>query len=95
MKTLAYEVDLSAGGRAVLLFTDLMYPAVEYCNSNSRVLKTFLVQTLDGITIMCFLSRFPASTPLPTIQRRVLLVEIQHWRVHFQWVSDLHGSKNR
>ena len=30
VKTLPYAVDLSAGRRAVLLYTDLIYPAVEY-----------------------------------------------------------------
>lgn len=50
VKTLPYAVDLSAGRRAVLLYTDLINPAVEYeDNSDSRVLKTFLIQTLDGI----------------------------------------------
>ena len=50
MKTLPYEVGLRAGRRIVLLYTDLIYPTVEYeDNSDSRVLKTFLVQTLVGI----------------------------------------------
>ena len=55
VKTLPYGVDLSVGQRAVLLYTDLIYPAVEYeDNSDSRVLKTFLVQTLDGINNYVF-----------------------------------------
>ena len=55
VKTLPYAVDLSAGRRAVLLYTDLIYPAVEYeDNSDSRVLKTFLVRSLDGINNFVF-----------------------------------------
>ena len=55
VKTLLYAVDLSASRRAVLLYTDLIYPAVEYeDNSDSRVLKTFLVSTLDGINNFVF-----------------------------------------
>ncbi len=52
---LPHAVDLSAGRQAVLLYTDLIYPAVEYeDNSDSRVLKTFLIQTLDGINNYVF-----------------------------------------
>ena len=55
IKTLPSAVDLSAGRRTVLLYTDLIYPAVEYeDNSDSRVLKTFLVRSLDGINYFVF-----------------------------------------
>ena len=48
-------LDLSAGRRAVLLYTDLIYPAVEYeDDSDSCVLKTFLVRSLDGINNFVF-----------------------------------------
>ena len=54
-ETLPYAVDLSAGRRAVLLYNDLICPAVEYeDNDDSRVLKTFLVTTLDGINNYVF-----------------------------------------
>ena len=55
VKTLPYAVDLNAGHQAVLLYTDLIYPAVEYeDNSDSRVLKAFLAQTLDGTNNFVF-----------------------------------------
>ena len=48
--TFPYAVDLSKGRRFVLLYTDLTGPSAEYeHNEDSRMLKTFLVQTLNGI----------------------------------------------
>ena len=48
-------VDLSKGRRFVLLYTDLIGPSVKYeDNEDSRVLKTFLVQTLNGINNYMF-----------------------------------------
>ena len=53
--TFPYAVDLSKGRRFVLLYTDLIGPSVEYeDNEDSRVLKTFLVQTLNGINNYVF-----------------------------------------
>ena len=53
--TFPYAVDLSKGRRFVLLYTDLIGPSVEYeDNEESRVLKTFLVQTLNGINNYVF-----------------------------------------
>ena len=50
-----FAVDLSKGRRFVLLYTDLIGPSVEYeDNVDSRVLKTFLVQTLNGINNYVF-----------------------------------------
>lgn len=47
---LPYAVDLSKGRRFVLLYTDLIGPSIEYeDNEDSRVLKTFLIQSLNGI----------------------------------------------
>ena len=48
--TFPYAVDLSKGRRFVLLYTDLIGSSVEYeDNVDSRVLKTFLIQSLNGI----------------------------------------------
>ena len=53
--TFPFAVDLSTGRRFVLLYTDLIGPSVEYeDNEDSRVLKTFLVQTLNGINNYVF-----------------------------------------
>ena len=53
--TFPFAVDLSKGRRFVLLYTDLIGPSVEYeDNEDSRVLKTFLVQTLNGINNYVF-----------------------------------------
>ena len=50
-----FAVDLSKGRPFVLLYTDLIGPSVEYeDNVDSRVLKTFLVQTLNGINNYVF-----------------------------------------
>ena len=50
-----YAVDLSKGRRFVLLYTDLIGPSVEYEeNEDSRVLKAFLIQTLNGINNYVF-----------------------------------------
>ena len=54
-KILPYAVDLSVGRRAVLLYSDLIYPAVEYeDNADSRVIKTFVIQSLNGINNYVF-----------------------------------------
>lgn len=53
--TFPYAVDLSKGRRMVLLYTDLIGPSIEYeDNTDSRVLKTFLVQTLNGVNNYVF-----------------------------------------
>ena len=53
--TFPYAVDFSKGRRFVLLYTDLIGSSVEYeDNEDSRVLKTFLVQTLNGINNYVF-----------------------------------------
>lgn len=53
--TFPYAVDLTKDRRLVLLYTDLIGPAVEYeDNTDSRVLKTFIVQTLNGINNFVF-----------------------------------------
>ena len=53
--TFPFAVDLSKGRRFVLLYTDLIGPSIEYeDNEDSRVLKTFLVQTLNGINNYVF-----------------------------------------
>ena len=53
--TFPYAVDLSRGRRFVLLYTDLIGPSVEYeDNEDSRVLKTFLIQTLSGVNNYVF-----------------------------------------
>ena len=53
--TFPYAVDLSKGRRFILLYTDLIGPSVEYeDNVDSRVLKTFLIQTLNGINNYVF-----------------------------------------
>ena len=53
--TFPYAVDLSKGRRFVLLYTDLIGPSVKYeDNEDSRVLKSFLVQTLNGINKYVF-----------------------------------------
>ena len=53
--TVPVTMDLSKGRRFVLLYTDLIGPSVEYeDNVDSRVLKTFLVQTLNGINNYVF-----------------------------------------
>ena len=50
-----YAVDLTKGRRLVFLYTDLIGPSIEYeDNSDSRVLKTFLVQTLNGVNNYVF-----------------------------------------
>jgi len=54
-RTFPYAVDLSKGRRFVLLYTDLIGPSVEYeDNEDSRVLKTFLIQTLNGVNNYVF-----------------------------------------
>ena len=54
-RTMPYAVDLSKGRRFVLLYTDLIGPSIEYeDNTDSRVLKTFLVQSLNGINNFVF-----------------------------------------
>lgn len=54
-KVLPFAVDLSAGRRAVILYTNLIHPAVEYeDNSDSRVLKSFIIQTFNGINNYVF-----------------------------------------
>ena len=54
-RTFPYAVDLSKGRRLVLLYTDLIGPSIEYeDNTDSRVLKTFLVQTLNGVNNYVF-----------------------------------------
>ena len=58
LHTLPYAVDLTKGRRFVLLYTDLIGPSVEYeDNVDSRVLKTFLIQTLNGINNYVFSKR--------------------------------------
>ena len=53
--TFPFAVDLTKGRRLVLLYTDLIGPAVEYeDNTDSRVLKTFLIQTLNGLNNYVF-----------------------------------------
>lgn len=53
--TLPYAVDLTKGRRMVLLYTDLIGPSIEYeDNADSRVLKTFLIQTLNGMNNYVF-----------------------------------------
>ena len=53
--TFPYAVDLSKGRRFVLLYTDLIGLSVEYEDKeDSRVLKTFLVETLNGINNYVF-----------------------------------------
>ena len=52
---LPYAVDLTKGRRLVLLYTDLIGSSIEYeDNTDSRVLKTFLVQTLNGVNNYVF-----------------------------------------
>ena len=54
-RTFPYAVDLSKGRRFVLLYTDLIGPSIEYeNNTDSRVLKTFLIQSLNGINNYVF-----------------------------------------
>ena len=75
VKTFPYAVDLSAGRRAVLLYTDVIYPAVEYeDNSDSRVLKTFLVRSLDGINNYVF-----AKPDLRILRPSQQVNEISFW----------------
>ena len=53
--TLPYAVDLSRGRRFVLLYTDLIHQSIEYeDNTDSRVLKTFLVQSLNDVNNYVF-----------------------------------------
>lgn len=53
--TFPYAVDLTKGRRLVLLYTDLIGPSIEYeDNTDSRVLKTFLIQTLNGVNNYVF-----------------------------------------
>jgi len=53
--TFRHAIDLSKGRRFVLLYTDLIGPSVEYeDNVDSRVLKTFLIQTLNGVNNYVF-----------------------------------------
>ena len=55
LHTLPFAVDLYNGRRLVLLYTDMIGPSVEYeDNTDSRVLKTFLVQTLNGVNNFVF-----------------------------------------
>lgn len=54
-RTLPYAVDLSKGRRFVLLYTDLIGPSIEYeDNTDSRVLKTFLIRSLNGVNNYVF-----------------------------------------
>ena len=54
-RTLPYAVDLSKGRRLVLLYTDLIGPSIQYeDNMDSRVVKTFLVQNMNGINNYVF-----------------------------------------
>ena len=53
--TSPYAVDLTRGRRFVLLYTDLIAQAVEYeDNQDSRILKTFPIQTHNGINNYIF-----------------------------------------
>ena len=53
--TIPHAVDLTRGRQMVLLYTDLISPAIEYeDNTDSRVVKTFLVQTLNGVNNYVF-----------------------------------------
>ena len=55
VKVLPHAVDLTIGRRMVLLYTDLIGPSIEYeDNMDSRVVKTFLVQTLNGVNNYVF-----------------------------------------
>ena len=55
VRTLPHAVDLTVGRRLVLLYTDLIAPSIEYeDNMDSRVVKTFLVQTLNGVNNYMF-----------------------------------------
>ena len=54
-RTLPFAVDLSKGRRLVLLYTDLIGPSIQYeDNTDSRVVKTFLVQNMNGINNYVF-----------------------------------------
>ena len=54
-QTFHHAVDLTRGRRLVLLYTDLIGPSIEYeDNTDSRVVKTFLVQTLNGVNNYVF-----------------------------------------
>ena len=53
--TFPFALDLTKDRRLILLYTDLIGPAVEYeDNTDSRVLKTFLIQTLNGLNNYVF-----------------------------------------
>ena len=53
--TFPHAVDITKGRRVVLLYTDLIGPSIEYQdNTDSRVLKTFLIQTLNGVNNYIF-----------------------------------------
>eukprot|EP00117_Sycon_ciliatum_P039741 scpid79150/ scgid29322/ len=55
VQTFSHAVDLTVGRRMVLLYTDLIAPSIQYeDNVDSRVLKTFLVQTLNGVNNYVF-----------------------------------------
>eukprot|EP00117_Sycon_ciliatum_P031763 scpid42051/ scgid24787/ len=50
VRVLPHAVDRTIGRRMVLLYTNLIGPSIEYKdNMDSRVVKTFLVQTLSGV----------------------------------------------
>ena len=54
-QTFPHAVDLTQGRRLVLLYTDLIGPSIEYeDNTDSSVVKTFLVQTLNGVNNYVF-----------------------------------------
>ena len=53
--TFPHAVDLTKGRRMVLLYTDLISPSIEYeDNTDSRVVKAFLIQTLNGMNNYVF-----------------------------------------
>ena len=63
--TFPFAVDLTKGRRFVLLYTDLIGSSVEYeDNNDSRVLRTCLIQTLNGINNYVF-SRADKRLMLP------------------------------
>ena len=53
--TFPFALDRTKDRRLVLLYTDLIGPAVKYeDNTDSRVLKTFLIQPLNGVNNYVF-----------------------------------------